>query len=73
MIRIFKENIYNIDFGTQAFKLLWEKEKCIEIDKLKKLMKLIPEIKEKLVSSVPDAITYYEWILKFGITIKLLT
>ena len=49
-----------IDFGSRGFKLLWEKEKYIEIDKLKNKIRDKPELKERIVAVVSDAIEYFE-------------
>ena len=56
---LFDGNPENTDFNSNAFKLLWEKEKNINIKELKELMRKIKYLKYKLFTAVLEAIEYY--------------
>ena len=60
MILLFRGNTEKTDFGLNGFKLLWEKEKDISVDKLKEMMHKKPELKERVVAAVPGAAAYYK-------------
>ena len=60
LISLFIENPEKIDFSSKGFKLLWEKEKDIIVDVLKYLMRKKPNLKERVIVAVPDAIDYYK-------------
>ena len=62
LILLFYKNPEKTDFNSNCFKLLWEKEKDIEVDRLKEYIQRKPELKEKVISAVPDAAAYYKWI-----------
>jgi len=49
----------NTDFNSNGFKLLWMKEKNINVDKLKEKMHDHQELKERVIAAIPDAIDYY--------------
>ena len=57
---IFYESTDKADFGSTGFKLLWEKEKGIKVAKLKECICQRPELKEKVVAVIPDAVAFYE-------------
>ena len=59
---LFYGNPEKTDFNSIGFKLLWEKEKNININELKKYMIKKPKLKKRIVATVPDATKYYEWI-----------
>ena len=59
LIYLFQGNPEKTDFRSNGFKLLWEREKDIKVDSLKKLMNCFPKPKEKVIAAVPDAIDYY--------------
>ena len=54
--------IKNAYFDTRGFKLLWEKEKGINVDDLKNEMREKQKLKNRVVAAVPDAAQYYEWV-----------
>ena len=56
---LFQGNPEKTDFSSKGFKLLWKKEKDINVNGLKKMMNYFPELKEKVIAAVPDAIDYY--------------
>ena len=60
LIRLFQLNPGKTDFSSNGFKLLWEKEKGINVGELKKLMNCFPELKERMIAAVPDARTYFK-------------
>ena len=49
----------------RGFKLLWEKEKSIDADRLKQQMRKISKLKEQVVTEFPDAAEYYKWAQMF--------
>ena len=59
LIWLFNGNPEKTDFNSDGFKLLWEKEKNININDLKKWMHRKSKLKEKVIEAVPDAIDYY--------------
>ena len=60
LILLFWKNPEKTDFNSKGFKLLWEKEKGISITKLKEQMRKKPELNERVVAAIPDAVAYYE-------------
>ena len=48
------------NFGSNSFKLLWEKEKDINLKELKYLMNKRSMLKIMITTAVPDAIDYYD-------------
>ena len=48
------------DFNSRGFKMLWEIEKDINVDELKRCMCKKLKLKEKVIMAVPDAVTFYE-------------
>jgi len=60
LIWLFNGNTKKTDFNSNGFKLLWEKEKDIYIDKLKEKMQNKPDLKNRVISAVPEAAAYYE-------------
>ena len=60
LINLFSSNFINkIDFGSRNFKMLWEKEKNIGIERLKMVMRKKPEQKKRIIASIPEAAFYY--------------
>jgi len=57
---LFYGNTEKTDFDSIGFKLLWEKEKDINVNELKKYMHKKPKLKKIVVSTVPGAIEYYK-------------
>ena len=57
---LFRWNSEKTDFGTKSFKLLWEKDKDVNVHELKKWMCRKPELKEMVVAAVPGAAVYYQ-------------
>ena len=60
LILLFRWKPEKTNFGSKGFKLLWEKEKDISVDKLKEMMHKKPELKERVVAAVPGAAAYYK-------------
>jgi len=48
------------DFSSDGFKLLWEKEKNINVEKLKKWIRMKPDLKDKVINAIPEAVEYYD-------------
>ena len=57
---IFYEDPKKVDFSSKGFKLLWEKEKGINVDELKIWMQSKPEQEVRVVSAAPDAAAYFK-------------
>ena len=47
------------EFNSKSFKLLWEKKQNINIDRMKELIQWRPELKNKMIVTVTDAVAYY--------------
>ena len=60
LILLFNRKPEKTDFNSKGFKLLWEKEKDIDVGKLKEKMQKKPELKQKIIKAVPDSASYYE-------------
>ena len=60
LILLFWLNPEKTDFNSNSFKLLWEKEKDIEVDSLKIWMQKKPALKEKVITAISNAAAYYE-------------
>ena len=60
LIQLFIENPEKTDFNSNGFKLLWENEKNIKVDELKKDMRRNKQIKEMIVTAIPDAEQYFD-------------
>ena len=59
LIKLFKWKPEQTDFGSDGFKLLWEREKGADVGELKKWMREMPELRDVVVAAVPDAAVYY--------------
>ena len=57
---LFDGNPENTDFNSNVFKLLWDIEKYINVKKLKELMRMKPDLKDKVVNAIPEAVEYYD-------------
>ena len=57
---LFNGNPEKTEFNSNGFKLLWEKEKDINVDELKKDMQYKSRLKDRIIAAVPDAIDYYK-------------
>ena len=60
LILLFQWKPEKTDFNSKGFKLLWEKEKDINVKFLKKYILRNPDLKNRVITSVPDAINYYK-------------
>ena len=60
LILLFIGNTEKTDFSSIGFKVLWQREKSIKIDRLKNQMRKKPELKHKVIAVVSDAAKYYE-------------
>ena len=61
LIFIFYGNTEKTDFDSNGFKLLWEKEKSINTDELKKYTCRKLYLKDKIVTAIQEAAGYYNW------------
>ena len=57
---LFYRNPVKTEFNSNGFKLLWKKEKNINVDALKEKMQNKPDLKNRVISAVPEAAAYYE-------------
>ena len=56
---IFMKYSYRTDLGSRGFRLLWDREKSINVDKLQIYMRRYAALKEKIIAIAPDAASYY--------------
>ena len=52
-------NTERTEFDSSGFKLLWEKEKGIITNQLKKCINKKSELKDRVVAAVPEAAAFY--------------
>ena len=60
MIWLFLGKTEKTDFSSNDFKLLWKKEKDIKVNSLKNDICRKLELKENVITAVPDAVEYYD-------------
>ena len=60
LIWLFNKNPEKADFNSNGFKLLWEREKDIRVDKLKKNLSKVPHLKNMIVAAAPGADQYFD-------------
>ena len=60
LILLFYGKPEKTDFSSKGFKLLWEKEKDINVYSLKHFMQNKSDLKQKIIAAAPDATAYYE-------------
>ena len=59
LIWLFIGSASKTDFCTSGFKMLWEREKDININHLKEWMQKKPKLQTPITVAVPDAVIYY--------------
>ena len=59
LIQLFNRNTELINFNSNGFKLLWEKEKNIKKYDLEIILRKKPEIKDRLIAAAPEVAKYF--------------
>ena len=59
---LFDNNTYKTRFDSLGFKLLWEMEKNIKIDILRDKINKKSELKDRVITAVPEAVKFYKYI-----------